>query len=731
MLLAMKDEAGGTLNDEESDFMLDNAYGDETLEELTFAVIMMAHIQPTDNIAETEPKYDAEAVSEVNVSHIDLISGMISKSVHEHIKHEKLKTVINTFDDDQIDSNIISDDPHRKIMVEQMNMIQMLMINLLILNPCENEKVIIQHETQLAKKAFKERENRYLEDNDDLEDKLIGLGYKNPERLKKAIATQPKMYDGERLHNTKLIIDSPDSEETLEDAKESRLKMKNKMIKLNYEKLNALYDTFIPQKEFSIEQTYFSTPSTSNVTSESSKEISDLPTQKIPNERQKNEILMLEKEKISSDSKDIQANLLKRIKFLKMTLNDLKLKVQHQREVNDLIENVNQKTYAYGDVRSQNQDLLMIIFELKDKIKTIENGKNVNTKFDKSETLGKLLYVTQLNTNIAVKAKRVSNTEVKADRSKPVTSHSTPKNEKSVESFNIVKRPESKDTKLKKRVLKNTNVKITSANVLKFSSSVSIVSNKCESMNSTFCQSNANVLKSKTVNAVNDDSRVKRALFTSPVAAKSRNLGATSVVAKSRFSVAKTPTATNKIFYFDTPGILSSHKYDGSDMDNHSFDYSDRQYKTMLLNKENVSLVIGCARHNALSFLKTLGFLWAKLLLMLALLKNRSLVRSLVHTRYNKTPYELIKGRKPNVQYFYVFGSLCYIINNCDDLGKLKPRADIVPLKEDLDNLFGPLYEEYYVTSTPKVSDDSAVNTLPNEDNPSSSSIVVEEDKAP
>ncbi|GJS07607.1 hypothetical protein Tco_0364403 [Tanacetum coccineum] len=45
-----------------------------------------------------------------------------------------------------------------------------------------------------------------------------GLGYQNSKRLKKAIAAQPKMYDGERLHITKLIIDSPDSEETLKDA---------------------------------------------------------------------------------------------------------------------------------------------------------------------------------------------------------------------------------------------------------------------------------------------------------------------------------------------------------------------------------------------------------------------------------------------------------------------------------------------------------------------------------
>ncbi|GKC24797.1 hypothetical protein Tco_1026947 [Tanacetum coccineum] len=112
MLIAMKDEVGGTLNDEENDFMLDNAHGDETLEELTAAVIMTSQIQPADENAESKPKYDAEAISAVNASYIDLISGMISKGVHEHTNHEKLKIVINTYDDDQIDSNIIFDDPY-------------------------------------------------------------------------------------------------------------------------------------------------------------------------------------------------------------------------------------------------------------------------------------------------------------------------------------------------------------------------------------------------------------------------------------------------------------------------------------------------------------------------------------------------------------------------------------------------------------------------------------------
>nr|GEX69466.1 putative RNA-directed DNA polymerase [Tanacetum cinerariifolium] len=37
----------------------------------------------------------------------------------------------------------------------------------------------------------------------------------------------------------------------------------------------------------------------------------------------------------------------------------------------------------------------------------------------------------------------------------------------------------------------------------------------------------------------------------------------------------------------------------------------------------------------------------------------------------------LHSNKKPNVQYFHVFGSLCYLTNGHDDLGKMKPKADI------------------------------------------------------
>ncbi|GJU05064.1 integrase, catalytic region, zinc finger, CCHC-type containing protein [Tanacetum coccineum] len=79
-------------------------------EELNAAVIMMARIQPTDDKSNAKPTYDAEFISEVNASQVYMINGLLSKSDHEQCHHEKLETIIHTFVDDQIDSDIIFDD---------------------------------------------------------------------------------------------------------------------------------------------------------------------------------------------------------------------------------------------------------------------------------------------------------------------------------------------------------------------------------------------------------------------------------------------------------------------------------------------------------------------------------------------------------------------------------------------------------------------------------------------
>ncbi|GJV79024.1 retrovirus-related pol polyprotein from transposon TNT 1-94 [Tanacetum coccineum] len=50
---------------------------------------------------------------------------------------------------------------------------------------------------------------------------------------------------------------------------------------------------------------------------------------------------------------------------------------------------------------------------------------------------------------------------------------------------------------------------------------------------------------------------------------------------------------------------------------------------------------------------------------------------SLIYTRHDKTPYELVHNKKPDLTFFRVFGALCYPTNDSKNLGKLQPRADI------------------------------------------------------
>ncbi|KAJ9542409.1 hypothetical protein OSB04_028915 [Centaurea solstitialis] len=49
---------------------------------------------------------------------------------------------------------------------------------------------------------------------------------------------------------------------------------------------------------------------------------------------------------------------------------------------------------------------------------------------------------------------------------------------------------------------------------------------------------------------------------------------------------------------------------------------------------------------------------------------------SLIVKRFKKTAYELIRGRKPNIEYFHIFGCNCYIKNDRDALGKFDAKAD-------------------------------------------------------
>nr|GFC31263.1 retrovirus-related Pol polyprotein from transposon TNT 1-94 [Tanacetum cinerariifolium] len=66
-------------------------------------------------------------------------------------------------------------------------------------------------------------------------------------------------------------------------------------------------------------------------------------------------------------------------------------------------------------------------------------------------------------------------------------------------------------------------------------------------------------------------------------------------------------------------------------------------------------------------------FLWAEAIATACFTQNRSII----HRRVNKTPYELINGKKPDILFLHVFGALCYPKNDREDIGKLGAKGDI------------------------------------------------------
>nr|GFC76493.1 putative ribonuclease H-like domain-containing protein [Tanacetum cinerariifolium] len=43
---------------------------------------------------------------------------------------------------------------------------------------------------------------------------------------------------------------------------------------------------------------------------------------------------------------------------------------------------------------------------------------------------------------------------------------------------------------------------------------------------------------------------------------------------------------------------------------------------------------------------------------------------------HEKTPYHIINDRKPSIKFFYIFGSLCYIVRDGENLDKMKEKGD-------------------------------------------------------
>ncbi|GJU66458.1 hypothetical protein Tco_1252717 [Tanacetum coccineum] len=110
-----KDEAGVILSNEKNDFLIADAAQMEEIEELSANMCMMARIQPANIDSDEGPSYDSAFISEVQTPSTSYMNPLFSINNHEQTYHEQPKIINSTTCDDQINSDIIFDDPNVEV----------------------------------------------------------------------------------------------------------------------------------------------------------------------------------------------------------------------------------------------------------------------------------------------------------------------------------------------------------------------------------------------------------------------------------------------------------------------------------------------------------------------------------------------------------------------------------------------------------------------------------------
>ncbi|GJU85951.1 retrovirus-related pol polyprotein from transposon TNT 1-94 [Tanacetum coccineum] len=490
MLLAKQDEAGVILTDEQNDFLFADASRMEEIEELSANICLMARIQPADNTSDAGLSYDSAFISEVQ--------SLSNTKNEEQMYPTYTKIINSTIGDDQIDSDIIFDSPNKNVNSGKQlarNAYQEAEKQQIFAQKVQKQNTTLTSQLELSKERVRVLENingdnnylnefleadkrakhfsqqaqsQFVRDQDiirDLEkqrDKLDldvkdykrqneelqkthsilkrqmsenkdkyhdtvldfkaklkknvdlilklgnslqgmfmlrpkplsvydqqlkhGLGFPNPYTLKQAISQCSKLYLASSLGNSEISLNIRDTEDTLDDASKN----------------------FVPKKELSAEQKYFSS--------------SFIPSDKNSNATPSIPVSMPKRDNVKLEYKS----------FLNSRSKRHGIKINSKIET--LIAHVSEKTYAYGAIRAENQNLLFTISELKTRLANVEKGKSVNTKFDKTNGSQPLLCVTPLHKHVIQKKTDVQKSEENHVMSKPVTLQTSPAKQRGVNS---------------------------------------------------------------------------------------------------------------------------------------------------------------------------------------------------------------------------------------------------------------------------------------------------------
>ncbi|GJT39684.1 integrase, catalytic region, zinc finger, CCHC-type containing protein, partial [Tanacetum coccineum] len=420
MLLAKQDEVGVILSDEQNDFLFADASRMEEIEELSANICLMARIQPTDQNSNDEPSYESAFVSEVQ-----------SASINENDEQDILETKSMPSE-----LPLINELFNIKVGFEK--------LFLLIKQNSKRASMFYTSTEEIALNNFcRDQVKPLLNELLDYFDGFQNLFQRDIKEMKDAFE-QNDVYLDEIERQNDLLKD-----QLLEASLKHDIEL---CVLLNHECVDkTLHDELEQVKKKSLEI----------------------------QEGLKARIKILEKNKLEDDNVSLDfkvQSLIKEQDNAKMEYKKLfdsikKTRSQTQKEMDELIAHVSEKTYAYGAIRAENQNLLSTISELKARMKNSENGKSVNTKFDKTNGSQSFLCVTPLNKNAFQKQMVVSKTKENHVESKPVTLQTSPHKQIGANQNTNVIRPgmyrvvttQESQTNKTKSVLSSTGMNATSS----------------------------------------------------------------------------------------------------------------------------------------------------------------------------------------------------------------------------------------------------------------------------
>nr|GFB15305.1 hypothetical protein [Tanacetum cinerariifolium] len=220
--------------------------------------------------------------------------------------------------------------------------------------------------------------------------------FTKPEFLKKAQRANPRLYDIGCYNDNLALMLAPESDEVICLEKESRSKLSDLIRPFDYKKLNNLYDMFIPQREKSSTQRYFSEreyhyADYMNAILGVYTELDEVTNLQCDYLKMLDKCECLEKElskskKMSKSFETLQKHAIN----LELELQQCKEKIKSDKyfKVNQSKEFCKEREqyFEIQDLKAQLQDKSITIGELKEFIETLK-GKSVDTKFGKSSVV--------------------------------------------------------------------------------------------------------------------------------------------------------------------------------------------------------------------------------------------------------------------------------------------------------------------------------------------------------